>query len=236
MFGSYNVPFDLKENGASVSMKSAGKAHGYVRTSCGETVEKVVLADGERVVISPVEPVNTPKNVCRRLLIEFTKEIFIEPKSETSLFVTFPVEIGVVIFRKKAQEVIDVFSLGKQKYTLYGAPGRGTICRYWLSDLFTTRPDLNRMFEGSMELHLKNESSDWIRVKKAVFSADGMKLYYNDDVVVARATMTITGQEIAETEFSERAPVQGMKKSVELFVKKKLATHQPKFHMEEGLL
>lgn len=236
MFGSYNVPFDLKENEASVSMKTSGRAHTYSRTSCGETVEKIVLADGERVVISPVEPVNTPKNIARYLLIEFSKDIYIEPKSEMPVFVTFPIELGVVIFRKKAHEVLDVFSMVKQKYTLYGSPGRGTICRYWKSDVFMTWPDSHRMSEGSMELLLKNETSEWITVRKVVFSAAGMKMYYDAGSVVSKAIMTITGQEMAETEFYDKPPEKGMKKSVELFVKKKLASHQPRFYMEEGLI
>ena len=54
-----------------------------------------------------------------------------------------------------------------------------------------------------MELTLRNVTSDWVSISKAVFSAYGMKLYYADDVFM-KARMDIRSKSTAETSFELR--------------------------------
>ena len=51
-----------------------------------------------------------------------------------------------------------------------------------------------------MELTLRNTSSDWASISKVVFSAYGMKLYYDSDVFM-KARMDILNRNTAETGF-----------------------------------
>ena len=54
-----------------------------------------------------------------------------------------------------------------------------------------------------MELTLRNNTSDWASISKAVFSAYGMKLYYDADVFM-KARMDIRSKSTADTSFELR--------------------------------
>jgi hypothetical protein len=51
-----------------------------------------------------------------------------------------------------------------------------------------------------MELTLRNTTSEWASISKAVFSAYGMRLYYDADVFM-RARMDLRSKDTAETGF-----------------------------------
>ena len=68
------------------------------------------------------------------------------------------------------------------------------------ASIYSTSPSLNPLQEGVMELTLRNTSSDWASISKAVFSAYGMKLYYDGDVFM-KARMDILNRNTAETGF-----------------------------------
>ena len=86
-----------------------------------------------------------------------------------------------------------------------------------------------------MELAIINATTAWSEVTKAVFTAHGMKIYYNKTMVSMKATMKISGTTSAETAFDDAPLVQGMKKSLELYTARKLLVISPKFFMLEGI-
>jgi hypothetical protein len=72
-------------------------------------------------------------------------------------------------------------------------------------------------------------------LNRAVFNAQGMKIYYAKDLVSMKAHMRVSSREMAETEF-QKAPVKKkMKKSLELYTSRKLQIASPKYVMEHGL-
>jgi hypothetical protein len=159
----------------------------------------------------------------------------IEPEATKKIFSTYPIEIGVFISTKTAVEVLDIFTLVRQKLTLYGDPRSGVICKYWRSTVYSSAPSVNPLHEGIVELSIKNTTKGWVKVTKAIFNAYGMKIYYRDDLVAMQATMKILPGNLAETEFVD-APIEpGMKKSLELYTVRKLAVKTTKFVMEAGL-
>jgi hypothetical protein len=235
MYGSYNIPFELEKEGITLSLVKEGNGFIYRSACAGARLEKILLARTGNVFINPIEPLNKPKELTSSLLIEFEKALLIEPEATKKIFSTYPIEIGVFISTKTAVEVLDIFTLVRQKLTLYGDPRSGVICKYWRSKVYSSAPSVNPLHEGIVELSIKNTTKVWVKVTKAIFNAYGMKIYYRDGLVAMKATMKIMPGNLAETEFVD-APIEpGMKKSLELYTVRKLAVKTTKFIMEAGL-
>ncbi|AKB74675.1 hypothetical protein MSLAZ_1414 [Methanosarcina lacustris Z-7289] len=209
MYGYYDPPFSVEQEGISISVEKTGDGWTYKRTFGNDEVEKLILGDRKRIIINPVEPLNTPKEITPNLLIEFEKTLLLAEGDKKQIFLTFPIEIGVFISesKNKSPQLLDVFSLARQKFTLYGEVSNGVVCKHWRSSLYSSFPSLNPLQEGVMELTLRNVSSDWASISKAVFSAYGMKLYYDGDVFM-KARMDILNRNTAETGF-EMQPLNG---------------------------
>ncbi len=227
MYGEYQLgEMELANDQFSIKVEKEGEFYRYIRR-CGDEVSKMIKGEGF-LVINPVEPVNVPKNVTNFILIEFKDEFVIEPKSNATIYVTFPIEVGVFVV-KRSISVLDVFAIDNVKYTLYGNPRRGYICRYWLSDVYTEKP----REKGVLELNVRNNVDDWVEIKRVVLDVYGMKIYYDESNVISKAVMSVTSRSTAETQFLDG--VEGMKKSIEMYVARRLHVIRRSFHMEYGL-
>lgn len=210
MYGYYDPPFSVEQEEVSISVERTGDRWTYRRTISGKNeVEKLILGDRKRIIINPVEPLNTPKEITPNLLIEFEKTLLLAGGKKKQIYLTFPVEIGVFISDagNRNPQLIDVFTLVRQKFTLYGEVSNGVVCKHWKSTLYSVSPVLDPLQEGVMELTLRNASSEWASISKAVFSAYGMKLYYDGDVFM-KARMDILSRNTAETGF-DMQPING---------------------------
>lgn len=248
MYGYYNPPFSMEQEGISISVESNGEHWMYRRTLGTDKVEKIILGDGKHLIINPVEPLNTPKEITPNLLIEFEKTLLLVGGAKRRIFLTFPIEIGVFISDKgeKNIQLLDVMSLARQKFTLYGEVSNGVLCKHWKSKIYSISPSPDPLQEGIMELTLRNTSSDWASISKAVFSAYNMKLYYGGDGdVFMRARMDILNRNTAETGFElqhlsgelKSSPLRDFKARKEAFgvySLQKLGFVPPKFYMEWG--
>lgn len=203
MYGYYNPPFSVEKEGISISVEKIGDRWVYRRTLGTEEIEKIILGDGKHIIIiNPVEPLNTPKEITPNLLIEFEKTLLLAGGEKKRIYLTFPVEIGIFISDtgNKSLQLLDVLTLVRQKFTLYGEVSNGVICKHWKSSIHSTSPSPDPLQEGVIELTLRNTSSEWASISKAVFSAYGMKIYYNGDVFM-KARMDILNRTTAETGF-----------------------------------
>jgi hypothetical protein len=235
MFGQYDIPIQIDQEGITVSVQKEGEKILYMRECLGESIEKILVASSGKLLLNPVEPVNKPKALASYLLIEFANTLQVEPKGTMNIFLTFPIEIAVYISADEEFEVVDAFALARQKFTLYGDPINGVICKYWKSTIYTAEPSLNRIEEGVIGLTIANTTADWVEVTKAVFNAYGMKLYFDDKRVSMKANMKLKGGVSAETECMDEPLVEGMTKSIEMYTVGKLSVTKKKFIMEFGL-
>ena len=202
MYGNYDLPFSLEKGGISVSMEMSEKMWIYKRAFREDKVEKQIIGDGKYIIINPVEPLNTPKELTSNLMIMFEKTLFLAGGTIKTIFLTFPIEIGVFISDKKNTNILllDVFTQTRQEFTLYGSVSNGIICKHWKSAIYSTSPSSDPMQEGIIELTLRNTTSDWVSISNAIFNAYGMKLYY-EDCVFMHAHMDILSKNTAETSF-----------------------------------
>ena len=233
VFGEYELNFNLKEEGIELSIKGKGKRKRYYRNLDGDEIEKFIYAESGKLVVCPVEPVNLPKiGVAEHLMIEFDKPLIIEPGVKDSFFVKFPVEIGIFLVDKKDIERIDIFTKTRAKYILYGPPENGIICRWWKSKSYNDMPEVNKLQEGIMKVEVENNYHEWLEMKRIVFRAFDMKLFYNEYAYM-HSYLNILKKTMGETAFNKRKP-KNMKESIDIYLAKGIKRIEKKFIMEWG--
>ncbi len=235
MFGKHNSPVVLEHDDIKVELCSSKNCTEYVRTCLSETVNKDLYIQKSDFFIEPVEPMYLPEKLTNYLLIEFENSILIEPKSSIDIYLTFPIEIAAFTKYKKEIKRIDVFSISKKKYTLYGDPEDGILCKYWKSPVYQTMPEVNPLQEGVLKLKIENFDAELCEIGKVVFNAYGMKIYYDSEIVSLVAKMKVRDNFDAETSFYNKPLKPLMMKSQEMFLSAKIAVGSGKFIMEHGL-
>jgi len=233
MFGRYRGSFRRECGDILVEAESVDGLLTYRRRCEGQTFERILVSKTGEVVINPVEPVNLPQDITDFLQIEFSPMI-IEPGASRTVYLKFPIEIGVLVECARDIEVVDVFAPGSQKYTLYGSPTNGVITRYYESAVYPEVPPVDPFREGVMEFSIQNAYREWVEVSRVVFESTDMKIYYGD-FVAATAKMKILTKTMAGTDFVDAPLRPGMVKSVELYTARKIPAIDRGYLMEWGL-
>jgi len=104
MYGYHVPPFSVEQEGIAISVEKIGQQWVYRRTLGTDNIEKIILGEGKRLIINPVEPLNTPKEITPNLLIEFEKTLLLPGGARRKIFLTFPIEIGIFISDRGRQE------------------------------------------------------------------------------------------------------------------------------------
>ena len=234
-FCQYEPPIHIHMDDLKINIEVIENILEYKRIFRGNTHEKTLLTDQSTIIISPIEPVNLPKNITPYFLLEFEKTLLLPPRGSARVFSTFPIEIGVFVSLKNQVTLVDVFSFNPSKYTQYGELTKGYICRYWKSALSPREPRVDPLLEGILELNITNLSTSWTEVTRAVFNAYSMKIFYSEKLSKLTGQMRIEKPGMAETEFLDTVKVEGMVKAQELFQTRKPVVISQKFIMEGGL-
>ena len=236
MYGMHESPFNLDIDGVSITVEKQNNSLLYRRSGLVGSCQKLLLQDSCSFLLNPIEPVNIPKRLTHFLQVALQNTVILEPGITRKIYITFPIEIGVFIPQgKEDYEIIDIFSLARYKYTLYGVPSNGIICKYWESEVFLSPPETHPLYTGYIDLKIVNDSDHLIEINKCIFNAYGMKIYYEENKVVMKAVMKIPSRKLAETEFINCPGKGKFKKAMELYVSSKLRVTGTKCIMEYGL-
>ena len=235
IYGQHNLPVEIQKEDITLQVDMERDILHYIREYKEERVEKLILTKNQKILINPIEPLHMPKEMTPLLLIKPESPVVIEPKTKRTIYLKFPIEIGVFIFGAGEYRVLDIMTLVKQKLTLYGEIRGGVICKFWESGVFDSIPKVNPLMEGVMELTINNTTPRWHEITNPVFNAYGMKPYYGDSMVSMRAGMRIYTGGIGETEFYDSPIYKGMTKSMELYTARMIPVKSPKYIMEWGL-
>ncbi|RME62901.1 MAG: DUF432 domain-containing protein, partial [Nitrospirae bacterium] len=235
-FGPYTAPFEVKEDGFVLSCEAVEGGLIFKRQGPeDDEKELLILSKDVGFLVNPIEPVNLPKKLTHYLYIELQRKVVLAPKERTVFYIKFPVEVSVFVSKKKGQwDSIDIFTLAPQKYTLYGEITSGCLCRYYSSDVFYTMPEVEFLKEGVLLVDAKNSTNEWVAVTRLVFDAHHMKIYYGSEKVSMQAQVEVTSEMVAETSFKDRPLKKGMKKSLELYLTRKIPVLTDSFVMEWG--
>ena len=235
MFGKNDIPLLFETINFRICVEKQNGYIVYQRRCKDEKEEKILLSKSTEILINPVEPICKPKEITNYFLVNLENPVVVEPRGTYKIYLTFPVAIGIFIKRNRDYDILDIFTLASQKYTLYGDQLQGVICRYWESTVHTNAPDIESLQTGIMELSINNATEKWMTVSKAVFNAFGMKIYYSSNLVSMKASMAILSENTAETFFLSSPLQKDMKKSLELYTVRKLSILSSTFTMTDGI-
>ncbi|HRU80597.1 MAG TPA: DUF432 domain-containing protein [Methanolinea sp.] len=234
VFGRYGIPFRLGESGITVETRTEGQFTLYERVAPSGRVERRLGLSGGTITINPVEPVNLPQEVTNTIEFHFTP-IAIGPLSDVTVFLTFPVEIGVFSGSEGSYTLIDVFSLAKPKYSLYGTPEKGVITRHVETGVSHEPPPVDPLQEGILALAIRNTGKDWVWVSRAVFESPSLRIFYGPHAAMS-AEMMVYSRILGETWVTRTPPREGMEEAIRIFpTKKSLVPEKPSYLMEYGV-
>ncbi|PKG33936.1 DUF432 domain-containing protein [Methanoregula sp.] len=236
MFGRYEYPCRFDEGGFTFCIEREGALYKY-RRHCGESEVQRTLSLGEaELFVHPIEPVHLPKEVTRFLEIEFP-HVTVAPESGTVIYLTFPLEVGVILGYKGEHQLLDVFSKALPKYSLYGTPESGVITRYWRSGVFDRLPSGENGTSGILRLRIDNPGKGWIEVGRVVLDATYMPIYFGPFVSIA-AEIVLYSQDLAETRVLNESLAGGMQEAIQVITASRLrllAAETKGFLMEHGV-
>ncbi|MFA5295767.1 MAG: DUF432 domain-containing protein [Methanoregulaceae archaeon] len=208
MFGEYDFPFTYETEDLALSIEGEGNFFTYKRRCRGDEVTKILGTTQGKVVISPVEPINLPQEITPYLEIRFTP-VACEPDSVQTLYLTFPIEIGVFLEARGTYDVLDIFTLTSPKYSLYGTPVEGIITRYHESGVSPGIPPTDLLQEGLLSLTIRNSSRGWVEVSRVVMDCSGFVLFCGD-MVTLTARMEILSRDLADVRIGDKPLCEGM--------------------------
>ncbi|MCQ8893978.1 MAG: DUF432 domain-containing protein [Methanolinea sp.] len=234
MFGRYPIPFKVEESGIRISVETSGTFSTYVRqTPTGRAEKKLGFADGD-LLVNPVEPVHLPQEVTGMVEFHFLP-IAIRPLSEIRVHLLFPVEIGVFSGTEDTYALVDVFSLARPKYSLYGTPERGVITRHIETEVYGDVPPTRPLHEGVFSLTINNTSRDWVWVSRAVFESSSLRIFWGTRVAMS-GEMMVFSRQVGETWVNKMPPEDGMTEAVRVYpTRKSLIPEKPSYLMEYGV-
>lgn len=234
MFGEFSPPYRYEGDGLSLSLEMREGHYQYRRDLAGEQVEKSISVGLSRLLVHPVEPFHAGSGIAGHLEVEFP-QLILEAEATETIFLTFPIEIGVFVEGLRETEVLDVFSVEKPKYSLYGSPHRGVITRFARSGRHREPPAVEGFRQGVLKLTIRNSLSEWARVSRVVLSEAEMHLYVSGFAGMM-AVMRITGRDVAEITGIDRALKGGMSRAHDLFTARRILRLDtgPRFPGVEG--
>ena len=235
MFGRYEADLSYSDEDVTITAARSGVLPRYTRSCRGNRVDKILPDGTGAILINPVEPVNLPEPVTRYLEITFPP-VVLPPRAGRTVYLTFPLEIGVFLEAAGGIHVLDLFSLVPVKYSLYGSPGAGIITRWHESGITDGCPVVDRFRFGILTLTITNAAADVVEVSRAVFDSNSMHLWYGDSVVM-NGVMDVYSPMIARTTIAETVSGRGLEKAVELYAAARIpSVHGRGYLMEYGVI
>jgi len=220
VFGEFAPPYRFDKGDLSLSLEMREGHYQYTRELAGDRVEKSISAGLSRLLVHPVEPFYSGSETAGHLELEFPA-LIIEPGATETIFLVFPVEIGVFVEGLRDTEVIDAFSVGPAKYSLYGSTHKGVITRFARSARHRELPAVDGTREGVLRLSIRNTLTEWARVSRVVLDSQEMQLYSSDFAGLV-AVMRVTGRGVAEVTGLDRALKGGMSRSHDFFTARRI--------------
>jgi uncharacterized protein len=220
VFGEFTPPWQAERGPLSLSLEMQEGHYQYRRDLAGEKVERSISAGLSRLLVHPVEPFGAGTGLANHLELEFPS-LTLEPGAIETIFLTFPVEVGVFVEGLRETEVVDVIRVQRPKYSLYGSTRKGIITRFGRSGRHRDVPPVDGIREGVLKLAIRNSFSDWIRVSRVVLPEDQIYLYTGGYAAML-AMMRITGKDTAEIMGVDRPLAGGMGRALDVFTARRI--------------
>ncbi len=237
MYGNHELPWSAPLPGFVLRGELAPGGARYLREGGDLPVEKLLAGSPLQLRLQPLRPMHLPRRVARHLLLRLERPLVLGPKASVAVALRFPVELGVFACQGDERLLIDCFSLGEARHTLYGTPQRGLICRYATSPVEdpSAAQGLDPLREARLELGAENPTARWIELTRIVLPLEGLRLHFSPQRVVSAASLRVSSPETAELSFSDPADVGGLEPSLEALTGRVPSVFGGGFTMEHGL-
>jgi|TARA_B110000444_G_scaffold186207_1_gene175358 hypothetical protein len=160
-------------------------AFSYFReNSEGQIIEKIipVKSNDVKIELVPILPLNHPAKRTNYAFLKLDKEIHLGENSAASIFIQCPIEIGIFLIYGDSHEPLDWVTCNPlhSRFSLYGSPDTGTLCKYAEVSLATDYNDSISYVNGVMHIVIENTLSSAQTISKVIFPITENNLYYND--------------------------------------------------------
>lgn len=184
------------------------------------------------IIFQPSEPLFRDVDTTL-ILLHFEEPLTILPNSSVELFTTIPIAISIIFSENGKIVPLDLLHLAPVKFTLYGNAHKGKICRYWKTNFFFNPVEADFLRTCALNLNISNSFAGIVKLTKLVFDFAYLEIIYSGCYCFSNAKVKILSENIAETEFSPPAYIEGFTQSYDLLPTKKFSS--PKFLMEFGI-
>lgn len=187
-----NVGQHVKIGRASVERTS-----GSLKVKDGYSNREYVVDDGSRVELVPVPPFYVPQKVCYHLMIELENPIVVRGSKEA--WVEGPYEIAVRVDGKNTHYLTPV----KVKYTLYGDPVEGVVCRYFKSRIYDKPRNSPELASANVVFRSKSTG----KVDRFVMHGAALTIFEKDDRYYYEVIYVNIGETITTVTLTDKPPV-----------------------------
>ena len=155
-----------------------------------EKIESKVLIStgvaGDSVGIFPIPPIFIPKQISENIYLKFDAPIIVDQNEEIEIYAKIPIDIGVYRQSRDEEFMMDVFSINKPRYTLYGTPERGAVCRFAVTEVSKEPLLVKKYEEAIIRIRIKNSIENIIKINKVIIPVKDVILdHKNDDSLMS---------------------------------------------------
>ncbi len=158
-----------------------GKILFYERLVNGEVVVSKKIYGADKVIPVPLYPVNIPTLFTTYVLVVFKNSLDVAPGEGLTIYVPIPVDIAVYAVKnnsgKEVFSVVDVFSVKKVKYGLYGPVDAGIVARYYKAEYYFKEKD-PELGEAIAKVVVRNKTQEWVTVSRILLESNPLSLFY----------------------------------------------------------
>lgn len=191
ILGRHTLRRDMEEQTVifgnnKIIVGSTGSAFTYKRYN-GDKLESessIVTDSAEtHLGIFPNPPIKTPREVAKNVCIRFKAPVIVDHRSVAVLYSKIPIEIGVYRQHKDEELLIDVFSLAPPRYTLYGSPESGVVCRYIEAEAVTEESalEVKKYEEAKVRIRVTNDINNVIKLSRIIIPMQDVVLEHRND-------------------------------------------------------
>jgi len=219
LFGLYSLKDRLAieiNNERIIVEKKSIDTFCYRRERSDEIIESKIFTanSATELSVTPLRPIHLHQQIARHVMVCINPSFSLPPRSEVSLTLTVPIEVGVLAsVVETSDHLLDFFSISKPKYALYGPPESGFICRFHNSDLNNSAGSMPYA-EATAFVRFENPTSSWVSVHRIVMDAYMFDLYLKDDIVYLEDTKVIIDDEkTAQVLLNNKPPMPGLQEA-----------------------
>ena len=156
------------------------------------------------IYLRPEPPSGLKVNV-NKVMVLITGGIIIPPTRSLTLDLKIPVDVGIYL----GNTLVLKTPLSRVKYSLYGPPNIGVLCRYVNGKILSTStPETT----GIIRIDVNNLSSENIKLNKLVLPSEGLGVYIAEDgkLVFNRVRVRVHDSIKAEVETDDAPSLNGV--------------------------